>query len=90
MRFRLGLLIGLAAGYVLGARAGRQRYEQIMSTWRGVRRSEPAQQLTSEVRQVATRATHALEEKAAEGVQKVTQLARSRGHGEGNGGPGQG
>jgi hypothetical protein len=29
MRFRLGLLAGLGAGYVLGTRAGRERYEQI-------------------------------------------------------------
>jgi hypothetical protein len=29
MRFRLGLIVGFAAGYYLGAKAGRQRYEQI-------------------------------------------------------------
>lgn len=29
MRLRLGLTIGFAGGYYLGAKAGRQRYEQI-------------------------------------------------------------
>lgn len=29
MKFRTGLVIGLGIGYVLGARAGRERYEQI-------------------------------------------------------------
>lgn len=29
MRGKVGLVIGLAAGYVLGARAGRERYAQI-------------------------------------------------------------
>jgi hypothetical protein len=29
MRFRLGLLLGFAAGYYLGARAGQGRYEQL-------------------------------------------------------------
>ena len=32
MGFRTGLVIGLGAGYVLGAKAGRERYEQIMET----------------------------------------------------------
>jgi hypothetical protein len=29
MRFRTGLVAGVALGYVLGTRAGRERYEQI-------------------------------------------------------------
>ena len=29
MRFRTGLLIGLAVGYYFGTKAGRERYEQI-------------------------------------------------------------
>ena len=28
-KFRFGALVGLAVGYYLGARAGRQRYEQL-------------------------------------------------------------
>ena len=35
-RFRLGLAIGLAAGYVLGTKAGRERYLQMQ---RNVRRA---------------------------------------------------
>jgi len=29
MRFRLGLMIGFLIGYYLGAKAGRERYEQL-------------------------------------------------------------
>lgn len=29
MRFRLGVLVGFGAGYYFGARAGRERYEQL-------------------------------------------------------------
>ena len=29
MRLRLGALVGFAAGYYLGAKAGRERYEQL-------------------------------------------------------------
>ena len=34
MRYKATLLTGFAAGYVLGAKAGRTRYEQIMKQWR--------------------------------------------------------
>ncbi|WP_409333056.1 hypothetical protein [Trujillonella humicola] len=30
---KLPFLVGLGAGYVLGARAGRERYEQIRRAW---------------------------------------------------------
>lgn len=83
MRFRLALVLGLAIGYVLGAKAGRERYEQIMSLWRTVRRSEPAQQIETEVRVAASKAGSRIEQKATEGVSKVTELVR--GEGDGNG-----
>jgi hypothetical protein len=41
MRFRLGMLVGGIIGYVLGARAGRARYEQI-KRWAGALRDHPA------------------------------------------------
>lgn len=41
MRFRAGLIIGGAIGYVLGARAGRERYDQIRKSARDLR-SHPA------------------------------------------------
>ncbi|WP_029429667.1 hypothetical protein, partial [Blastococcus sp. URHD0036] len=30
---KMSLLVGFGAGYVLGARAGRERYEQIRRAW---------------------------------------------------------
>ncbi len=30
-KFRIGLIIGFGAGYYLGAKAGRERYEQLRS-----------------------------------------------------------
>jgi membrane protein DedA with SNARE-associated domain len=41
MRFRMGMLVGGVIGYVLGARAGRERYEQI-KRWAGEARKHPA------------------------------------------------
>ena len=47
MRFRLGVVLGLAGGYVLGAKAGRERYEQIAQAWESFRQSEGGQQLVA-------------------------------------------
>ena len=33
MKFRTGFVLGLGVGYVLGAKAGRERYEQIAAAW---------------------------------------------------------
>lgn len=34
---KLAFILGLAVGYVLGTKAGRQRYEQLLRSWRQVR-----------------------------------------------------
>jgi hypothetical protein len=36
MRYKATFVTGFAAGYVLGAKAGRARYEQIMASWRSL------------------------------------------------------
>jgi len=36
MGFKTGMIIGLGVGYVLGAKAGRDRYEQIVETFHEV------------------------------------------------------
>ena len=33
MGFKTGLLFGFGAGYVLGTKAGRERYEELKATW---------------------------------------------------------
>ena len=52
MRFRLGLTVGLGAGYYLGAKAGRERYEQMNQMLRKVRRTD-AYQTASDKAQAA-------------------------------------
>lgn len=33
MGFKTGLLVGLGVGYVLGTKAGRERYDELKSSW---------------------------------------------------------
>jgi hypothetical protein len=60
------LLVGFGAGYVLGSRAGRERYEQIRRWWRGLIGSAPVQQAAGRGRELAGEAGR----KAVHGVQR--------------------
>jgi hypothetical protein len=44
---RFGMIVGFGAGYVLGTKAGRERYTQIVNGWRSLRRSELFQTATA-------------------------------------------
>jgi hypothetical protein len=65
MRFRLGLVTGLATGYYLGARAGRQRYDQINRSLARLRRSEAFE--------VATERAKAVVEESVEKAREVIE-----------------
>lgn len=63
------LVVGAAAaGYVLGSRAGRARYEQIVSTSRKVWRDPRVQEATYAARGVAQDAAVQAEKKLAEAL----------------------
>ena len=76
MRGRLALLTGLAAGYVLGTKAGRERYEEIRQQFNKLMGTETAQQLQTQVRDVASSATQVVETKASEGISKAGEKAQ--------------
>lgn len=76
MLFRLGLLLGFAIGYVLGAKAGVERYAQLQSLGRQLTRSEPAQQISGEVRDAASRVSNKIESRASEKVSQISQSLR--------------
>lgn len=43
MKGKAGLVIGLSVGYVLGTRAGRERYEQMKTQWLKIWNLDPVQ-----------------------------------------------
>ena len=58
MRLKFGLLIGFAAGYLMGTKAGRYRYDQIMKVLGRVAQSEPAQKARAEATKLVDEATN--------------------------------
>ncbi|MFJ7197783.1 MULTISPECIES: YtxH domain-containing protein [unclassified Streptomyces] len=72
MRYRLTFIAGLALGYVIGTRAGRERYEQMKKSARQFAQN-PAVRNTAESaaqsgRDLAGKAYHAVSEKVGEKV----------------------
>ncbi|MFF5478150.1 YtxH domain-containing protein [Streptomyces sp. NPDC012935] len=82
MRYRLTFVIGIAVGYVLGTRAGRERYEQLKKSARQVAQN-PAVRNTAETaahqgRVFAGKAYHTVSDKMGERVpESVAQRVRS-------------
>ncbi|GAA2595855.1 YtxH domain-containing protein [Streptomyces axinellae] len=82
MRYRLTFVSGLAVGYVLGTRAGRERYEQIR---KGVRRmaENPAVRNVGEAaalssREAASKAADAVEDRLPSSVSDRVRSVRER------------
>ncbi|WP_175411109.1 YtxH domain-containing protein [Streptomyces sp. TRM64462] len=89
MRYKLTFVIGLAVGYVLGTRAGRERYEQLRKSARQLSEN-PAVRNAAETaaqtgREVAGRAYNAVSEKVGdrmpESVGERMRAFRDRGQG---------
>ena len=69
---KFSFLVGFGAGYVLGARAGRERYEQIADKAQGVWRDPRVQEKADQAQQL-------VKEKASEAGTAATDLATAAG-----------
>ncbi|MFB7913297.1 YtxH domain-containing protein [Streptomyces sp. NPDC056061] len=83
MRYRLTFIAGLALGYVIGTRAGRERYEQLKKSARQFAQN-PAVRNTAESaaqsgRDLAGRAYHTVSVKIGEKVPARVRSLRERG-----------
>lgn len=74
MRFRLGLVIGIAVGFALGARAGRERYDRIVAGIRRVVRSVPARKAAD----LGERSTRRARSAAGGGLVNMADSIRER------------
>ncbi|GLF93830.1 YtxH domain-containing protein [Streptomyces yaizuensis] len=82
MRYRLSFVAGLALGYVLGTRAGRERYEQLRKSVREFSQNPAVRNAAESAalggRQLAGRAYHAVSERVGDRVpESVAERVRS-------------
>jgi len=79
MRFyRITFLSGLAVGYVLGAQAGRERYEQLKQFARKAAESPAMQQTAGALQAQATATAKTARDKAATGMRKGASKVAKR------------
>ena len=77
MRYRVTFLAGLAVGFVVGTRAGRERYEQMKTLARKVAESPQVRKATQAAGEKATELTKVAKDKAATRVPRLTETAKS-------------
>jgi hypothetical protein len=77
MRIHVTFWAGFAAGFVVGARAGRERYEQLVKAGRKAVENPAVQQATKAAGAKATELSKVAGQKAAERMPKVTETAKS-------------
>jgi hypothetical protein len=79
MRFyRISFVGGLAVGYVLGAQAGRERYEQLKQLARKAAESPAMQQTAGALQAQATATAKSAKEKATTSVRKSASKVTNR------------
>ena len=74
---RLPLLIAGGIGYVLGTKAGRERYEQMRSTFDKVKNDPRVQEKTQQAADLAKEKAPVVKEKVAEAADKATAKVKS-------------
>lgn len=79
MKGKIGIVVGLTAGYVLGARAGRQRYEQIKDAYLRVYNTPAVQKQVDKVGEFGKSAAFALPSVLWSSAVKITRAATTKG-----------
>jgi hypothetical protein len=77
MRFKSGFLVGLGAGYVLGTKAGQERYQQIVDAASRLRENPSVQRLTGEVNKTVSIGKDRVAETAAAKADQAKEAVAS-------------
>jgi hypothetical protein len=78
MKFKSGFLVGFGAGYVLGAKAGEERYQQIADAARSLRENPGVQRLTGEVNKTVAVGKDRVSEAAGRTVEQAGEAAAAQ------------
>jgi hypothetical protein len=78
MRYRYVFIAGLSTGFVLGARAGRERYDQLSKLARKVSDSPAAQQAAAALQAQAADLAKKARNKVTDRVPKIAKSARGK------------
>ena len=79
MRGRLGMMIGFGAGYVLGAKAGKERYEQLRRLYENVMDQPAVRQATGRAKSAVGSGLEQAKDMASDGVSKAVGAVKDRG-----------
>ncbi|MET0832061.1 MAG: YtxH domain-containing protein [Acidimicrobiia bacterium] len=75
--FKSGVIIGLGVGYVFGARAGRERYLQIMEAWTNVRGDERVGAVVDKAAGIMAAPSEQVREMIGDGLRSVSDAVES-------------
>jgi hypothetical protein len=75
---RLSFFVGFGAGYVLGSKAGRERYEQLRRLYDNLSSSPTVQRASGKAKEAVGTGLGQAKEAASEGVSKVTGKIKER------------
>ena len=73
MKVRLGFLVGFGAGYVMGAKAGTERYEQLRRLYENLLSSPALRQARGKAKDAVGTGIGQARDLATDGVQKVKE-----------------
>jgi hypothetical protein len=78
MKMRTGLIIGFGVGYVLGTKAGRERYRQMYRAFRTVTENPPIRRVIDDTKELTDSSTVKARAILAEQLEQASDIIREK------------